>query len=376
MAEVTPVVDDPVALPSRVDRLSTRRPRWSWLIAGLCGAVACDRPATSGTHPDPIPPEQPEQPGPGAGAPNTLPQQPLPQQPLPQQPLPQQPSSDHHPAGYQLVFADEFGGHALDRRQWCTRYVYAGGPPLQLNDYECTRDAKGTLDFLNDEAQRYRDMDSTGKLLHQVGGGALTLVAVKGTGSAKYEAAMIRSKQLFKPDDTKSLYITARVRLPSVKGTWPAFWLNSDRDDEGNVTWPPEIDIFEAPLNGVEDKETMLKVGAVTRDKSKRRMSYTHGSFNERWRNYHATSSIRDKWVETAVEWTKDSVCYYFDGTKLMCEDYRWVHEDGRPAPPAHILLNIAVGGEWAGRHGIDDAKFPAKFSIDYVRVYERPALR
>ena len=288
----------------------------------------------------------------------------------------EQPASDHHPAGYRLVYAEEFEGYALDRRQWCTRYVYGGGPALQLNDYECTRDGKGTLDFLNDEIQRYRDLDSSGKPLHEVRGGHLTLIAVKGAGSAKYEAGMIRSKKVFKPDETKSLYITARVRLPSVKGTWPAFWLNSDRDDKGNVVWPPEIDIFEAPLNGVEDRDTMLKVGAVTRDKAKRRMSYMHGSFNERWRNYHAPKSIRDTWIETAVEWTNENVCYYLDGTKLMCEDYRWVHEDGRAAPPAHILLNIAVGGQWAGRYGVDDTKFPARFAIDYVRVYERVNVR
>ncbi len=38
-------------------------------------------------------------------------------------------------------------------------------------------------------------------------------------------------------------------------------------------------------------------------------------------------------------------------------------------APPAHIILNFAVGGQWAGRYGIDAAQFPQAFSIDYVRV-------
>ena len=36
---------------------------------------------------------------------------------------------DHHPAGYSLVFGDEFNVTALDRSRWCTRYAYAGGAP-------------------------------------------------------------------------------------------------------------------------------------------------------------------------------------------------------------------------------------------------------
>jgi hypothetical protein len=38
------------------------------------------------------------------------------------------------------------------------------------------------------------------------------------------------------------------------------------------------------------------------------------------------------------------------------------------------VLVNLAIGGKWAGRNGVDDASFPAKFSIDYLRVYEREA--
>ena len=36
-----------------------------------------------------------------------------------------------------------------------------------------------------------------------------------------------------------------------------------------------------------------------------------------------------------------------------------------------HLLLNIAVGGDWGGKKGIDKKIFPAKMEIDYVRVYQ-----
>ncbi len=33
---------------------------------------------------------------------------------------------------------------------------------------------------------------------------------------------------------------------------------------------------------------------------------------------------------------------------------------------------NIAVGGNWGGQKGVDDASLPWKLEIDYVRVYQR----
>lgn len=39
----------------------------------------------------------------------------------------------------------------------------------------------------------------------------------------------------------------------------------------------------------------------------------------------------------------------------------------------ARSKLKPAIGGHWAGRHGIDDAAFPQAFEIDYVCVYQNP---
>ena len=88
--------------------------------------------------------------------------------------------------------------------------------------------------------------------------------------------------------------------------------------------------------------------------------------------NYHAGRSLRDVWIEVGVEWTATSVCYFVDGYRTMCESYRWVNNEGGAVGPAHLLLNLAIGGEWAGRHGIADDDFPTQMKVDRVRVYRK----
>lgn len=291
--------------------------------------------------------------------------------------------NDYHPTGYSLDWSDEFSASQLDRSHWCTRYIYGGGATPQVPDSTCQQNGEGTLDFLNDEQQRYVDTNLSGETMHVQENGALSLRATRTRpfdSWAAYESAMIRSKRTFKPSSQTSYYVTARVRLPNVRGTWPALWLNSDRDSNGSLSWPPEIDIFEGALNEIEDTEFMLHQNAILNGSnpglqtSSRRteVTWSASDFDRTWMNYHASRSLRNTWIEVGAEWTSTGVCYFVDGYKTMCENYRWVVDSGAAAAPAHLLINLAIGGQWAGRHGIADAKFPTRMEIDYVRVYKK----
>ena len=290
------------------------------------------------------------------------------------------PINDHVPAGYQLHFWDDFDGSSLDRSRWCTRYPYGSGPAVQVADAECTSNGQGTLDFLNDEQQRYVDFNSRGAPLHVVADGQLKLMATRTRPDwwVAYESAMIRSKETFRPDWSHSYYVTARLKMPAVIGTWPAFWLIPTVFADGRTTWPPEIDILEGGLNGVEDRVNMFHMGAKRQNwggwgpAGAAPITWHSPDFEPVWGNYIASESVRDRWVEIGLEWTANSTCYFVDGKKLLCEDYRWVGNDGAEAPPAVLILNLAIGGHWAGRHGIDAAAFPASLGIDHVRVYKK----
>lgn len=259
-------------------------------------------------------------------------------------------AGSHVPAGYALAFNDEFSGNTLNRTKWFTRYIYASG----------------TLDRLNDEQQRYRDNDN-----HRVAGGILSLTARKVSSDdpagVNYESGMIRSDWT-----ARYGYYEARVKMPRGIGLWPAFWLASDVSASGDLSWPPEIDIFEFVNNGVEDRLNMLHSGVVPLPGVPSTLSYVDPAFNTEWNFYSAPFNFDEDWHTVGAEWTPTEVTMFIDGKKIYTRSYLWNFTDGTPAGPAHILLNLAVGGAWAGRHGIDDAALPQSLQIDWVRVYRK----
>lgn len=252
-------------------------------------------------------------------------------------------------AGFSLVFSDEFNATTLDRDKWATRYVYQDG----------------TQDHLNDEQQRFDDANS-----HLVKDGSLSLVA-RALGNGKYSSGMIRSRQTFYYG-----YYEARVLLPSARGVWPAFWLNSDYDGNGRLEWPPEIDIFEYVINGVTEHSDMIHSGPVIGDSGNRggNWLFRDGDFNQQWTFYEAPQPLNTAWQVVGLLWKPDSISFFLNGKKLYTRAYRWSYDDEMQAGPAHLLFDLAIGGAWAGAGGIEDAKFPQAMKIDYVRVCQYTA--
>jgi beta-glucanase (GH16 family) len=245
------------------------------------------------------------------------------------------------PAGWELVFSDEFNGDKLDRAKWATRYIYNNE----------------TMDHFNNENQRYRDN-------HVVSGGVLSLIAKKMEGTNLFESAMIRSHQTFYYG-----YYEARVLLPNAKGVFPAFWLEADYDIDGRTWHPPEADIFEFVINGVEDKANSLHSNLVA-PFSEIQYTYVDKNFLLKYQNLYASEDLNLGWHTAGYVWAPDRVSFFWDGKLIYTRNYRWVRKDGQLGPPAHVDLNFAVGGsKWAGRHGIDEAAFPQAFKIDYIRV-------
>lgn len=156
-----------------------------------------------------------------------------------------------------------------------------------------------------------------------------------------------------------------RARIDTRPGLWPAFWtLGSARE------WPGcgEIDIMEyyqGKLLANACWGTALRW--VPRwDSEFRRVE----RFDDRdW---------ADRFHVWRMDWSEESIQLFVD-RELMntIELSRTVNPDAnRSNPfrePHRILLSLAVGGSQGGDPGATD--FPARFEIDYVRVYQkRPA--
>jgi beta-glucanase (GH16 family) len=254
------------------------------------------------------------------------------------------------PPGYRLVFNDEFQGTALDRSRWFTRFIQGSE----------------TGDRLNDENQIYTDHDT-----HVLGGGVLRLVArrraLSQPSGINYESGMIRSDWTVRYG-----FFEARVRMPGGLGVFPAFWLNSDVSETGRANWPPEIDIFEFVNNGKDDRPDKIHLGASTVPGMPSAYTYVDPGFAVAHKDYHAPFRFDEGWHTIAAEWTPTELSSYVDGLLVARRPYQWRYKDGQLAAPAHILLNLAIGGRWAGRYGIDDAAFPQALEVDWIRVYQR----
>ncbi len=71
-------------------------------------------------------------------------------------------------------------------------------------------------------------------------------------------------------------------------------------------------------------------------------------------------------WQPGRITWTLDGVAYASATPADLAPQDRWVF-DGQPF---HLILNLAVGGDWAESPDPSTA-FPATLLVDWVRVYQ-----
>ncbi len=152
-----------------------------------------------------------------------------------------------------------------------------------------------------------------------------------------------------------------RAKLPKGIGSWPAIWmLGSNFEGPGAVGWPAcgEIDIME---------HTGKELGAISFSAHSKLLNWTLGT----QKTYKTNIDNVDAFHVYSIDWTKDMIKFYVDGVL-----YYNVPNDGRGVDaypfvaPQFLLLNLAVGGNFAG-NSVDDSIFPIRMEVDYVRVYQ-----
>jgi len=152
-----------------------------------------------------------------------------------------------------------------------------------------------------------------------------------------------------------------RAKVPAGRGTWPAIWMLGENISE--VGWPAcgEIDIME--YVGYDPNTFHGNIHTA---------AYNHIIDTNRG-NAVEVDSPWDTFHIFAIEWFEDRIDFFLDGEKYFT--FEKESDDAAVWPfdkPQYLLLNLAIGGNWGGREGIDDSLFPHQFVVDYVRIYQK----
>lgn len=235
------------------------------------------------------------------------------------------------PSGWTLAWADEFSGTALDTAKWNIEVNGNGGG--------------------NNELQYYTARPEN----IRVTGGELVIEARKEAYMGKqYTSGRITTQNKASWQFGR---IEARMKIPTGKGTWPAFWMLGN--SISTVGWPAsgEIDIMEHV-----NSEAMIH-GTI------------HWSDNNNvYANYGGPSGSLDftQYHVYAVEWDTSMIRWYVDGNKFHEVSIAGgINGTSEFQSPFFLLFNLAVGGNWPGSPDASTV-FPNQMKVDYVRVYRK----
>lgn len=243
--------------------------------------------------------------------------------------------------GYELVWSDEFD--------------YTGLPDSSKWTYDVGDGCPDVCGWGNNELQYYTEDRLKNA---RVENGNLIIEAHKENyGELEYTSARLLTRNR---DAWKYGRFEIRAKLPSGKGTWPAIWMLPEEWVYGG--WPEsgEIDIMEHV--GHEPNRVYATVHTEA-------FNHVEGTQD--------TDTLRIPDAEEAfhlyaLEWTPEQISWSVDGQQYAT--FRNRHDTYKEWPfdePFHLILNIAVGGNWGGSQGVDDTIWPQKLIIDYVRVYQ-----
>ena len=186
----------------------------------------------------------------------------------------------------------------------------------------------------------------------------LVIQAVRGKTAGTYTSGLVSSK-----NDVSYGYgtVTARIKVPKGQGIWPAFWMMGA--DSDIVGWPAsgEIDVFEMPSTTTTVYSTLHGPISGTTATQQAQIVSTMPDLSADYHNYwvrrlpnEVTFGIDDKTLGTLTP-------------ESLGPGETWVYNR-----PMYVLLNVAVGGSWAGAPN-SSTVFPAKMLVDWVR-WDPPA--
>ncbi|MFN5375114.1 MAG: family 16 glycosylhydrolase [Chitinophagaceae bacterium] len=234
---------------------------------------------------------------------------------------------------------------------WFDEFDVNGLPNNQIWGYDVGGGGWG-----NNELQNYtaNDLDNA-----RVENGKLIVTAIKeASGTRQYSSARLVTKG---KKDMKYGRVEIKAKVPAGLGSWPALWMLASQTTYGSTYWPDqgEIDIMEHvgfdPAIVHASVHTNIFNHVMGTQKTAKT---TVPTFNSEFHVYR-------------LDWTPDEIKAFIDDREFFAFKRQGVLWQEWPFnQPQHLLVNIAIGGNWGGQKGIDDSIFPISMELDYVRYY------
>ena len=241
-----------------------------------------------------------------------------------------------------------------DKLVWSDEFNYNGLPDSSKWSYDVGDGCPNVCGWGNNELQYYTEKRSENARVEQ--GNLIIEARRENKGKKSYTSARLVSKH---KGDWLYGRIEARIKLPTGRGTWAAFWMLPTDWKYGD--WPKsgEIDIMEhvgfMPDSIFGTVHTNAFNGMNGKQKSK--SIYTTDAEQE----FHVY----------AADWTPEYIEFSMDGKPYHRFKNRHKSVDEWPFDQKfHVIFNMAVGGNWGGSKGVDEKIWPQKMIVDYVRVY------
>jgi len=232
---------------------------------------------------------------------------------------------------------------------WSDEFDYTGAPDPSKWGYDI-----GGSGWGNHELEYYTNSVNNAK----VENGKLVVTAKpESMGGMNYTSARLVTK-----NKADFLYgrIEVSAKLPAGKGTWPAIWMLPT--DWAYGDWPKsgEIDIMEHV--GYDPGNVLFSVHT---------QAYNHTIGTQKSGGLNIPTALT-AFHKYRMDWTPYAIRGYYDDQLI----FTFVNEGkGYATWPFdkrfHLLVNLAVGGDWGGAQGVDANAFPASLELEYVRVYK-----
>lgn len=260
------------------------------------------------------------------------------------------------PAGYSLVWNDEFKGRTIDNAKWRTNQP-------RMTAY----DGVGNFD------------EGT---VRSVGNGRLLMTAYKNPDTANYNGKTYLTTNSITTENRMSFkygYLEVKAKVPYKAGCWPSLWLRSPNAAQTDLTgkdgYNMEVDIIE-PFGYTDQNGTTIHETNKSNDSDHCQAAVGNYKFKN-------AENLANEYHIYGFLWTADEIKFFIDGecfaayTKdtLARMGYKGDFDDTVNILFDNQLITSSspvANEEKTNTIENNEESLPAEYSVEYVRLYQK----